>query len=134
MTAYTDPAGTRKEPAGSLREFDRIWRGEEVVEARYGHEGVEIGFNAEYLLEILGAAGAATSIQMQVKDAQSAAEFQPSGNGQGEYTYLLMRFACNLSPSPVDGGPNKEGEFVVTQDQERKMEVLKFTDQCELLA
>ena len=62
----------------------------EVVEARYGHEGVEIGFNAEYLLEILGAAGAATSIHMQVKDAQSAAEFQPSGNDQAEYTYLLM--------------------------------------------
>ena len=62
----------------------------EVVEAQYGHEGVEIGFNAEYLLEILGAAGAATSIHMQVKDAQSAAEFQPSGNDQAEYTYLLM--------------------------------------------
>ena len=62
----------------------------ETVEARYGQEGVEIGFNAEYLLEILGAAGAATSIHMQVKDAQSAAEFQPSGNDQAEYTYLLM--------------------------------------------
>ena len=53
-----------------------------VVEAAI-EEGLE-------LAEILGAAGAATSIQMQVKDAQSAAEFQPSGNDQEEYTYLLM--------------------------------------------
>jgi DNA polymerase-3 subunit beta len=80
-------AKNRLEVSASSTEYGEA---REVVEARYGHEGVEIGFNAQYLLEILGAAGAATSIQMQVKDAQSAAEFQPSGNGQGEYTYLLM--------------------------------------------
>jgi DNA polymerase-3 subunit beta len=62
----------------------------EVVEARYGHEGVEICFNAEYLLEFLGAAGATTSICMQVKDGQSAAEFCPSGNESEQYQYVLM--------------------------------------------
>jgi DNA polymerase III sliding clamp (beta) subunit (PCNA family) len=34
---------------------------------------VQIGFNAEYLLEFLGAVVATTSIRMQLKDAESAA-------------------------------------------------------------
>jgi DNA polymerase-3 subunit beta len=62
----------------------------EVLEAQYGHEGVQITFNAEYLLEFLGAVDATTSIRMQVKDAESAAQFRPSGNNQPEYTYVLM--------------------------------------------
>jgi DNA polymerase III sliding clamp (beta) subunit (PCNA family) len=38
----------------------------EFVEARYDQEGLQIGFNAEYLLEFLGAVGTA-STRMQVR-------------------------------------------------------------------
>lgn len=62
----------------------------ESIETRYGQEALHIGFNAEYLLEFLRAVGAATSIRMQVKDAQSAAEFRPSGNEGEYYRYVLM--------------------------------------------
>ena len=62
----------------------------EFVETRYGQEALQIGFNAQYLLEFLGAVGATTSIRMQVKDAESAVEFRPSGNDREEYRYVLM--------------------------------------------
>lgn len=62
----------------------------ESIETRYGQEALHIGFNAEYLLEFLRAVGAATSIRMQVKDAQSAAEFRPSGDEGEYYRYVLM--------------------------------------------
>jgi hypothetical protein len=47
-------------------------------------------FPAEYLLEFLRAAGAASSIRMQVKDADSAAEFQPSGEDGEKYRYIQI--------------------------------------------
>ncbi|MGH9685494.1 MAG: DNA polymerase III subunit beta [Candidatus Acidiferrales bacterium] len=62
----------------------------ESVETQYGQEALHIGFNAEYLLEFLRAVGAATSIRMQVKDAESAAEFRPSGDETEQYRYILM--------------------------------------------
>lgn len=51
---------------------------------------MHIDFNAEYLLEFLRVVGAATSIRMQVKDAESAAEFRPSGDDAEHYRYVLM--------------------------------------------
>jgi len=77
----------RVEVSASSSEYGEA---KEVVEAQYEHEGVQIGFNAEYLLEFLSAVGATTSIRMHVKDAESAAQFRPSGNNQPEYTYVLM--------------------------------------------
>jgi DNA polymerase-3 subunit beta len=62
----------------------------EFVEVRCGQESLQIGFNAEYLLEFLGAVGTTDSIRMQVKDAGSAAEFRPSGNDGEHYRYVLM--------------------------------------------
>lgn len=62
----------------------------EYVETQYQQEGLHIGFNAGYLLEFLRAVGAATSICVQVKDAESAAEFRPSGNDGEHYRYVLM--------------------------------------------
>ena len=61
----------------------------EFVEARYDREGLQIGFNAEYLLEFLGAVDTA-SIRMQVKDAGSSADFRPSGNDAEHYRHVLM--------------------------------------------
>src|SRR5882757_5796834 len=74
-------AKNRLEVSASSSEYGEA---KEVVEAQYGHEGVQIGFNAEYLLEFLGAVDATTSIRMQVKDAESAAQFRPSGHNQTE--------------------------------------------------
>lgn len=62
----------------------------ECIEAQYGHEPVNIGFNAQYLLDFLCAATRATSIRMQVKDAESAAEFRPCGDDGGQDRYILM--------------------------------------------
>jgi DNA polymerase III subunit beta len=62
----------------------------ESIEAQYGQEAVNIGFNAQYLIEFLHAAGASSSIRMQVKDAESAAEFRPSGEGAEQFRYVLM--------------------------------------------
>ncbi len=77
----------RLEVSASSSEYGEA---KEVVEAQYEHEGVQIGFNAEYLLEFLGAVDPTTAIWMQVKNAESAAQFRPSGNNQTEYTYVLM--------------------------------------------
>jgi DNA polymerase-3 subunit beta len=62
----------------------------ECIEAQYGHEAVNIGFNAQYLLDFLRAATGATSIRMQVKDAESAVEFRPCGEEGGQNRYILM--------------------------------------------
>jgi DNA polymerase III subunit beta len=62
----------------------------ECIEAQYGHEPVNIGFNAQYLLDFLRAAAGATSIRMQVKDAESAAEFRPCGDDGSQNQYILM--------------------------------------------
>ena len=62
----------------------------EYVEAHYEQEVLNIGFNARYLLEFLGTVDAATSIRMQVKDAESAAEFRSTGIESAQYRYVLM--------------------------------------------
>jgi DNA polymerase III subunit beta len=62
----------------------------ESIEVQYGQEALQIGFNAQYLLEFLRAVGPATSIRMQVKDAESAAEFRPCGDDGERYRYILM--------------------------------------------
>lgn len=61
-----------------------------MVEAQYNQEGVQIGFNAEYLLDFLGAITASNSVRVKLKDSESAAEFCPSGNENQQYRYVLM--------------------------------------------
>ena len=61
-----------------------------IVETCYDREAMQVGFNAKYLVEFLGAVGATTSIRMQVRDAESAAEFRPSGTEGEHYRYVLM--------------------------------------------
>jgi DNA polymerase-3 subunit beta len=62
----------------------------ECLETRYEQEALHIGFNSQYVLEFLRAVGAATSVRMQVKDAESAAEFRPCGDDHKHYRYVLM--------------------------------------------
>jgi DNA polymerase-3 subunit beta len=62
----------------------------ELVEAQYGQEDMQIGFNAEYVLDFLRAAGGSSAIRIQLKDAESAAEFRPSSDDSQHYRYVLM--------------------------------------------
>jgi DNA polymerase-3 subunit beta len=62
----------------------------ELIEASYEQESLQIGFNAEYLLEFLRAVGAMTSIRMRLKDTENIAEFRPSGDNGEYYRYVLM--------------------------------------------
>jgi DNA polymerase III subunit beta len=62
----------------------------EVIETGYSQDALEIGFNAEYVLDFLGAVGTANSIRVELKDAESAAQFRVAGDGSEGYRYVLM--------------------------------------------
>ena len=62
---------------------------QESLPAEYKGENVEIGFNAQYLLDFLGAAGAA-AITLDVKDGESQGVLRPNGEGDTEYRYVVM--------------------------------------------
>jgi DNA polymerase-3 subunit beta len=62
----------------------------EPIEVQCDQEAVQIGFNAQYLLDFLRASTGATSIRMQVKDGESAVEFRPCGEEGEHYRYVLM--------------------------------------------
>ena len=53
-------------------------------------EALQVGFNAQYLLEFLSAARGTASVRMQLKDGESAAAFRPSGDDSRHYRYVLM--------------------------------------------
>lgn len=62
----------------------------EVIEAGNSQEALQIGFNAEYLLDFLGAVRSAAAIRMELKDAESAAQFRVVGDGSDGYRFVLM--------------------------------------------
>jgi DNA polymerase-3 subunit beta len=63
---------------------------EESVSTSYDGPVVEIGFNAQYLLDFLRATSE-TQVLLRFKDAQSAGEWQPAGDAGGyEYRYVVM--------------------------------------------
>ena len=63
---------------------------EENLPVQYGGPTVEIGFNAQYLLDFLRAV-AEPSVAFHFKDAQSAGELRPSGEGiKYNYRYVVM--------------------------------------------
>ncbi len=62
----------------------------EVIETAYAGNPLQIGFNAEYLLDFLGAVRSATGIRIELKDAQSATQFSVNGDGSAGYRYVLM--------------------------------------------
>ena len=55
----------------------------------YAGGPVEIGFNAQYLLDFLSVAGT-DSIELQVKDAESQGLLRPAGGGDLEHRYVVM--------------------------------------------
>jgi DNA polymerase-3 subunit beta len=50
---------------------------------------VEIGFNAQYVLDFLAVAGTA-DVQIELKDAESQGLFRPLGEDPGDYRYVVM--------------------------------------------
>lgn len=62
----------------------------EVIKTLYSQGPLQIGFNAEYILDFLGAVRTATAIRVEMKDDASAAQFRASGGNSDGYLYVLM--------------------------------------------
>jgi DNA polymerase III subunit beta len=61
----------------------------ESLSVEYEGEAVEIGFNAQYILDFLGAAGA-ESVSLSLKDSESQGLLRPLGEGETDYRYIVM--------------------------------------------
>lgn len=62
----------------------------EVIETAYDQEALQISFNADYLLDFLGAVRSANAIRVELKDAESASQFRIAGDHTEGYKYVLM--------------------------------------------
>jgi len=61
----------------------------ESLPVDYGGSGVEIGFNAQYLLEFLSVVGT-DEVSLELKDAESQGLLRPVGDEEGDYRYVVM--------------------------------------------
>jgi DNA polymerase III subunit beta len=61
----------------------------ESLTAEYQGGTVEIGFNAQYLLDFLGVAGT-DAVSLELKDHESQGMFRPQGDGGTDYRYVVM--------------------------------------------
>ena len=61
----------------------------EAIEKEFKGDPIAIGFNAQYLLDFLGAA-AEGPISFELKDDQSAGQFRPLGDESSRYRYVVM--------------------------------------------
>ena len=62
---------------------------EDSLETNYNGETITIGFNAQYLLDFLKAAGS-NEIRLEFKDAQSAGQLRPEEGDDYKYRYVVM--------------------------------------------
>ena len=62
----------------------------EVLDAAYQGEGLQIGFNYQYLLDFLSVVGDGAKIRLELKDEQSAGQLRPSDEGVYRYRYVVM--------------------------------------------
>jgi len=62
---------------------------EESLETEYSAEPLQIGFNAQYLLDFLSAADSGP-VRFEFKDEQSAGQLRPVGEDGGQYRYVVM--------------------------------------------
>ena len=87
-------------PRGEAQPRGRAARGERLLaRARRGARvaarsstrarRVEIGFNAQYLLDFLGVVGT-DEVALEVKDAESQGLLRPVGEDGGDYRYVVM--------------------------------------------
>jgi len=61
---------------------------EETIPAEYAGETLEIGFNAQYLLDFLRASP--DEVAFHFRDPHSAGEMRPSAQDSGSYRYVIM--------------------------------------------
>lgn len=61
----------------------------ESLTADYQGQTVEIGFNAQYLLDFLGVAGT-DAVSLELKDQESQGMFRPHGEAATDYRYVVM--------------------------------------------
>jgi DNA polymerase-3 subunit beta len=62
---------------------------EESVTAEYQGDPVEVGFNAQYLLDFLGVAGT-EKVRLELRDAESQGILRPEGDLETEHRYVVM--------------------------------------------
>ena len=62
---------------------------EDSIEAPYDGEVLTIGFNAQYLVEFLKAAGTG-EVRLELKDSQSAGQLRPAEGDDYKYRYIVM--------------------------------------------
>ena len=61
----------------------------EVIDKEFKGDPIAIGFNAQYMLDFLGAA-ADGPISFELKDEQSAGQLRPLGDESSRYRYVVM--------------------------------------------
>ena len=61
----------------------------ESLSVDYGGEPVEIGFNAQYLVDFLGVAGG-DQVALSLKDAETQGLLRPIGQDETDYRYIVM--------------------------------------------
>src|SRR6202521_5417132 len=62
---------------------------EDSIEAAYTGDPLTIGFNAQYLVDFLKAAGT-SEVRLELKDPQSAGQFRPAEGDDYKYRYIVM--------------------------------------------
>ncbi len=62
---------------------------EETLETEYSSDPLQIGFNAQYLLDFLGASNSGP-VRFEFKDEQSAGQMRPVGEEGSRYRYIVM--------------------------------------------
>jgi DNA polymerase-3 subunit beta len=62
---------------------------EDSIEVDYTSDPLTIGFNAQYLIDFIKAAGG-TEVRLELKDAQSAGQFRPAEGEDYKYRYIVM--------------------------------------------
>src|SRR5205809_837256 len=62
---------------------------EDSLETDYNGEPLTIGFNAQYIIDFLKAAGSG-DVRLELKDAQSAGQFRPAEGEDYKYRYIVM--------------------------------------------
>ena len=61
----------------------------EILEKEYKGDPLAIGFNAQYMLDFLGAA-AEGPVSIELKDEQSAGQMRPLADENYRYRYIIM--------------------------------------------
>jgi len=62
---------------------------EDSMEAPYTGDALTIGFNAQYIVDFLKAAGT-SEVRLELKDAQSAGQLRPAEGDDYKYRYIVM--------------------------------------------